>query len=93
MPPPVRHDLMMFQVAEVSLVPQADNPLPRMVLDLDLFNRAVRRGKLSVPGLPPSFHKSIYAAGHSCSFNDSVCPSVVRPACFCRRRNKFRRRL
>lgn len=55
LPPPVRHDLMMFQISEVSLVPQADNPLPRMVLDLDLFNRAVRRGKLAVPGLSRSF--------------------------------------
>ena len=50
LPPPVRHDLMMFQIGDVGLVPQADNPLPRMVLDADLFNRAVRRGKLGVPG-------------------------------------------
>ena len=50
LPPPVRHDLMMFQMSDVSLVPQADNPLPRMVLDVDLFNRAIRRGKLGVPG-------------------------------------------
>ena len=50
LPPPVRHDLMMFQIGDVSLVPQADNPLPRMVLDVDLFNRAVKKGKLGVPG-------------------------------------------
>ena len=41
---------MMFQIGDVSLVPQADNPLPRMVLDVECFNRAVKKGKLAVPG-------------------------------------------
>ena len=44
------HDVCLLQVSSLQLVPQADNPLPRLVVDRDVYRRAVQAGITSQPG-------------------------------------------
>ncbi|KAI8506006.1 Vacuolar protein sorting-associated protein 13B [Branchiostoma belcheri] len=47
---PLQSDLMLLHVNSVSLTPQADNPLPRLVVRKDMYRRAVHAGKMQTPG-------------------------------------------
>ena len=44
------HDVIMIQALSVTLTSQADNPLPRVVLNKDLYRRAVSAGLTNQPG-------------------------------------------
>ena len=44
------HDVIMIQVLSVTLTSQADNPLPHVVLNKDLYRKAVSTGLTSQPG-------------------------------------------
>ncbi len=43
-------DVMMIQVLSVTLTSQADNPLPRVVLNKELYRKAVTAGLTNQPG-------------------------------------------
>ncbi|CAH1247692.1 VPS13B [Branchiostoma lanceolatum] len=47
---PLQSDLLLLHVNSVSLTPQADNPLPRLVVRKDVYRRAVHAGKMQTPG-------------------------------------------
>ncbi|XP_035658997.1 vacuolar protein sorting-associated protein 13B-like isoform X1 [Branchiostoma floridae] len=47
---PLQSDLLLLHVNSVSLTPQADNPLPRLVVRKDMYRRAVHAGKMQTPG-------------------------------------------
>ena len=46
----VHYNLCLLQVASVCLVPQADNPLPRVITNKDVFRRAVHAGIIHQAG-------------------------------------------
>ena len=41
---------LVLQVGVVTLAPQADNPLPRVVIHKDLYHRALKAGITNHPG-------------------------------------------
>ena len=45
-----RHDVCVFQVQSLSLAPNADNPLPRVVVERDVYRQALHAGITSQPG-------------------------------------------
>ena len=45
-----RDDVLVFELLGLSLLPQADNPLPRLVVDGDIYRRAMQAGLTSHPG-------------------------------------------
>jgi len=45
-----RHDMCVFQVEALSLLPNADNPLPRVVVEKDIYRRALHAGITSQLG-------------------------------------------
>ncbi len=42
--------MLVMQVLSVSLTSQADNPLPRVIVNKDLYRKAVNSGRTSQPG-------------------------------------------
>ena len=44
------HDMCVMQVASLTLAPHADNPLPRTILDKEVYRRAMHAGMLNQPG-------------------------------------------
>ena len=44
------HDVCVLQISAVSLVPQAENPLPRIVVDREIYRRAVHSGITQMSG-------------------------------------------
>ena len=47
---PLEHDMFVMQVIGLTLSPQADNPLPRIVIEKDIYRRALHAGITSLPG-------------------------------------------
>ena len=44
------HNVILIQVLSVTLTSQADNPLPRLVLNKDMYRKAVNAGLTNQPG-------------------------------------------
>ena len=46
----LQHDVYIVQLRALTLTPQADNPLPRVVVEKDLYRRAIHAGMVYQPG-------------------------------------------